>query len=65
MDNQRQQSIQTNHLYYFMKSGNQVRAIRPVTPESERPCWEVERTTGASAGKRMIVLSDSLVKEME
>ena len=56
--------IETGKLYCFTKSGNQVRAVAPADPHKGLPCWTVERTLGASAGKRMIVLERALVAEL-
>lgn len=47
--------IQANELYIFRKSGNEVRAIEPSGSYLGIPMWTVERTKGASAGKRMCV----------
>jgi hypothetical protein len=55
--------IQANAMYFFTKSGNQVRAIAPAEPFMGQPCWTVERTLGASAGKQMIVLARALVTQ--
>lgn len=51
--------------YIFTKSGNEVRAIAPTTPYHGLPMWEVERTQGASAGKRMDVPARALVTNLE
>lgn len=51
-------------VYVFTKSGNQVRAIAPVPPYRGQPMWEVERTAGASAGKRMDVPARALVASL-
>lgn len=57
--------IEAGKLYIFKKSGNEVRAIAPSEPYQGQPCWTVERTTGASAGKRLIVLARSLVLSLD
>lgn len=57
--------IESNHLYFCTKSGNQVKAIAPAEPYMGLPCWTVERTTGASAGKQMIVPARALVTELK
>ncbi len=49
------QNIKIGSLYVFTKSGNTVRAIAPTTRYRNMPMWEVERVSGASAGKRMDV----------
>lgn len=46
-------TIEAGKTYFFTKSGNEVRAVAPTTPYRGLAMWEVERTTGASAGKRM------------
>jgi len=56
--------IQRTQVYYFTKSGNRVRAVEP-TRYGGRGNWVVERTEGASAGKRMIVPGDALVKTLD
>ena len=53
--------IEQGVTYIFVKSGNRVRAIAPVEPCFGEPTWQVERTEGASAGKRMLVPASALV----
>jgi hypothetical protein len=48
--------------YIFTKSGSEVRAIAPTTRYRGMPMWEVERTQGDSAGKRMDVPARALVQ---
>ncbi|TNC79257.1 MAG: hypothetical protein C9356_20205 [Oleiphilus sp.] len=55
--------IEPGREYYFLKSGNRVRAIE-ATRYSGAGHWVVERTAGASKGKRMIVHERSLVSQM-
>ena len=57
--------IHAGETYIFIKSGNQVRAIAPTTRYRGQPMWEVERTQGASAGKRMDVSARALVKNLD
>jgi len=57
--------IQQNQVYYFIKSGNRVRAIAPAPPHQGLPCWTVERTEGASAGKQLIVLARALATTLD
>jgi hypothetical protein len=57
-------TIEAGKTYFFAKSGNQVRAIAPTTPYRGLAMWEVERTTGASAGKRMDVPARALVTQL-
>ena len=57
--------IEAGKTYFFTKSGNQVRAIAPTTPYRGVAMWEVERTAGASAGKRMDVPARSLVTQLD
>lgn len=57
--------IEQDALYFFIKSGNQVRAIARADPYMGQPCWTVERTLGASAGKRMIVPASALVTKLD
>lgn len=56
--------VEPNQLYYVPKSGSQMKAIAPAEPYRGLPCWTVERMTGASAGKRMIVLGRALVNDL-
>jgi hypothetical protein len=56
-------TIEAGKTYYFTKSGNKVRAVAPTTPYRGLAMWEVERTTGASAGKRMDVPARALVTQ--
>ncbi|MCL6485665.1 hypothetical protein AKG95_29205 (plasmid) [Janthinobacterium lividum] len=58
-------AIEAGKTYFFTKSGNQVRAIAPTTPYRGVAMWEVERTAGASAGKRMDVPARSLVTQLD
>lgn len=58
-------AIEAGKTYFFTKSGNQVRAIAPTTPYRGVAMWEVERTAGASAGKRMDVPVRSLVTQLD
>lgn len=53
-------AVNPGDTYVFTKSGNEVRAIAPTTRWRGRPMWEVERVSGASAGKRMDVPQDAL-----
>lgn len=53
-------AINPGDTYVFTKSGNEVRAIAPTTRWRGRPMWEVERVSGASAGKRMDVMVSAL-----
>lgn len=48
-------TIEAGKTYFFTKSGNEVRASTPAPPYRGLAMWEVERTKGASAGKRMDV----------
>lgn len=57
--------ISPNKLYFFTKSGNEVRAIAPADPYMGQPCWTVERTQGASSGKQMIVPALALVATLD
>lgn len=57
--------ILANTLYFFKKSGNQVRTIEPAEPYMGKPCWTVERTSGASAGKQMSVPESALVVALD
>lgn len=56
--------IEQNGVYFFIKSGNLVRAIAPADPYMRQTCWTVERILGASAGKRMTVPARALVKSL-
>jgi hypothetical protein len=47
--------IKPEQTYLFTKSGNEVRTIAPTTRYRGQAMWEVERVSGASAGKRMDV----------
>lgn len=51
--------------YFFKKSGNRVRTIERSTPYRGQPMWEVERTEGVSAGKRMDVPESALVESLD
>ncbi|MYM92531.1 hypothetical protein [Duganella vulcania] len=57
--------IEAGKLYFFTKSGNEVRAIEPAPPYMRQPMWEVERTQGVSAGKRMDVPARALVTSLD
>lgn len=57
--------IKAGQTYFFTKSGNEVRAIAPTTRYRGQPMWEVERTQGASTGKRMDVPATALVTNLE
>lgn len=58
-------TIEAGQTYFFTKSGNEVCAIEPAPPYRGQPMWEVERTTGASAGKRMDVPARALVTQLD
>jgi hypothetical protein len=53
-------SIEVGGVYVFEKSGSDVRALAPSEPYSGKATWLVERVSGSSAGKRMIVPERSL-----
>jgi hypothetical protein len=53
-------SIEAGKTHIFTKSGNDVRAIEPAPSYRSLAMWEVERTTGASVGKRMDVPARAL-----
>jgi hypothetical protein len=57
--------INIGETYFFSKSGNEVRAVAPAGAYRGLPMWEVERTRGASAGKRMDVPARALVKSFD
>ena len=57
-------TIEVGKTYFFTKSGNEVRAVAPAPPYRGLVMWEVERTTGASAGKRMDVPARALVTQL-
>jgi hypothetical protein len=57
-------TIEVGKTYFFTKSGNEVQAVAPTTPYRGLAMWEVERTTGASAGKRMDVPARALVTQL-
>ena len=57
--------IEPGKTYFFTKSGSEVRAIAPTTRYRGQPMWEVERTQGASTGKRMDVPATALVANLE
>ena len=57
--------IEAGKTYFFRKSGNEVRAIAPTTPYCGLAMWEVERTAGASAGKRMDLPARALVTQLD
>lgn len=52
--------IAPDTLYVFEKSGNEVKTIEPAGSYMGQALWSVERTRGASAGKRMSVPASSL-----
>jgi hypothetical protein len=52
--------VQKDELKIFAKSGNEVRLIE----RSGKDDWVVERTQGASKGKRMICPERSLVEDL-
>lgn len=56
--------VEAGKTYIFVKSGNEVRAIAPTTRYRDQPMWEVERTQGDSAGKRMDVPESALVNRL-
>jgi hypothetical protein len=58
-------TIEAGKCYFFKKSGNEVRAIAPAPPYLGLAMWEVERTAGASAGKRMDVPARALVMHLD
>ena len=58
-------TIEAGKTYFFTKSGNEVRAIAPTTPYRGQAMWEVERTAGASAGKRMDVPARALLTQLD
>jgi hypothetical protein len=53
--------IEAGKTYVFTKSGNEVKALEKSKPYMGKECWTVERTKGASAGKRMVVPRIALV----
>lgn len=57
-------AVEAGKTYFFTKSGNEVRAIAPTTSYRGLAMWEVERTTGPSAGKRMDVPARALVTQL-
>lgn len=57
--------IKVGEIYVFAKSGNEVRVIEPAPPYRGQPMWEVARTQGASAGKRMDVPARALVAKLD
>jgi hypothetical protein len=58
-------NIEAGNTYFFTKSGNEVRIITPAPPYRGPAMWEVERTGGASAGKRMDVPACALVTQLD
>ena len=58
-------TIEVGKHYFFTKSGNEVRAIAPASPYRGQAMWEVERTKGASAGRRMGVPARALVTQLD
>lgn len=56
--------IEAGETYIFTKSGNEVLAIAPAGAYRGLPLWEVERTKGTHAGKRMDVPAKALVKTL-
>lgn len=57
--------VNVGEIYIFTKSGNEVRAIAPTGACRGLPMWEVERTQGASASKRMDVPARALAKNID
>jgi hypothetical protein len=57
--------IEPGKTYFFRKSGNEVRAIAPATPYRGQRMWEVERTNGTSAGKKMDVAAKALLTRLD
>lgn len=57
-------TIEAGKSYFFTKSSNEVQAMAPTTSYRGLAIWEVERTTGASAGKRMDVPARALVTQL-
>lgn len=57
--------VEIGELYYFTKSGNQVKVIEKSEPYMGQPCWRVERTEGSSKGKGLIVPERALVKNLD
>lgn len=58
-------SIEAGKTYIFTKSGSEVRVIEPSDPYMGQPCWTVERTNGASAGKKMSVPATALTPVLQ
>lgn len=58
-------TIEAGKKYFFTKSGNEVRVTAPAPPYRDLEMWEVERTEGVSAGKRMDVLARALVTQLD
>lgn len=57
--------VEIGELYYFTKSGNQVKTIEPVGAHMPNQCWRVEQTDGESRGKQMIVQENALVTNLD
>lgn len=57
--------VSVGSVYFFTKSGNEVRAIARAEPYCGLACWTVERTQGVSAGKQMIVPERALVTALD
>jgi hypothetical protein len=57
--------IEAGKTYIFTKSGNEVRAIAPAGDYQGQSMWEVERTQGSSAGKRLDVPARALVNNLD
>lgn len=57
--------VSAGSIYFFTKSGNEVRAIARVEPYHGLACWTVERTQGVSAGKQMVVPERALVASLD
>lgn len=57
--------VSIGETYVFTKSGNTVRVIARAGQYAGKPMMEVERTDGASRGKRMDVPAEALVKTLE
>ena len=51
--------------YCFTKSGNEVRAVAASAPYLGQFMWEVERISGVSAGKRMVVPVSALERNSD
>ena len=58
-------SVEAGKYYFSTKSGNEVKAIKRVADYRGQEMWEVERTSGASIGKRLHVSARALVVDLE